>query len=72
MWWNMIGHSLYQYIVLVVFMFKGSDWLDIKSGNEGGHGAEATQHFSIIFNAFVLMQLVNQLNMRKLHHEFNG
>jgi len=71
MWWNMIGHSIYQYTVLMIIMFKGADWLEIESGLGGGHGAPATQHYSIIFNAFVLMQLVNQLNMRKLHHELN-
>jgi Ca2+ transporting ATPase len=71
MWWNMIGHAFYQYTVLVIFMFKGADWLDIESGYGGGHGAAPTQHYSIIFNAFVLMQIVNQLNMRKMHHELN-
>ena len=28
-----------------------------------------TQHFTIIFNAFVMMQLFNWINCRKLNHE---
>jgi len=72
MWWNMIGHSVYQYTVLMILMFKGAEWLDIPDGAaSGGHGAPPTQHYTLVFNAFVLMQLVNQLNMRKLHHELN-
>jgi magnesium-transporting ATPase (P-type) len=30
-----------------------------------------SQHFTIIFNTFVMMQLFNWINCRKLYHEFN-
>ncbi len=30
-----------------------------------------TQHFTIVFNAFVFMQLFNWINCRKLYHEWN-
>jgi Ca2+ transporting ATPase len=52
------------------------DWpkgglLDVPSGTGRGHHDPPTQHYSIIFNAFVFMQLFNWLNARKLHHELN-
>lgn len=37
-----------------------------------GHEAQfSTQHYTIFFNSFVLSQLVNQINSRKLHGELN-
>jgi Ca2+ transporting ATPase len=32
---------------------------------------EPSQHFTIIFNAFVLMTLFNEINARKIHNERN-
>jgi len=37
----------------------------------GGSGAEKTQHYTIVFNVFVLMQLFNEINSRKIHNELN-
>ena len=36
---------------------------------EREHGAAPTQHYTVIFNTFVLMQIFNWLNCRKLYHE---
>jgi magnesium-transporting ATPase (P-type) len=69
--WNIMGHAMYQFVVLIVLMFKGPEWLDIASGKESGHGSHATVHNSILFNAFIFMNMVNQINMRKMHHELN-
>jgi P-type Ca2+ transporter type 2B len=32
---------------------------------------DASQHFTLIFNAFVLMTLFNEINARKIHNERN-
>jgi magnesium-transporting ATPase (P-type) len=34
-------------------------------------GCDATQHYSILFNTFVMMTLFNQISARKLNNEFN-
>jgi Ca2+ transporting ATPase len=36
-----------------------------------GGGTEKTQHYTMVFNVFVLMQLFNEINSRKIHNEFN-
>jgi len=42
--------------------------LDIDSGREVGR---PTQHFTIIFNTFVMMTLFNEINARKIHGQRN-
>mmetsp|Transcript_24049 Transcript_24049/g.60409 ORF Transcript_24049/g.60409 Transcript_24049/m.60409 type:complete len:1134 (+) Transcript_24049:108-3509(+) len=37
----------------------------------GGSGGNPTQHYTLVFNVFVLMQLFNEFNSRKIHDEFN-
>lgn len=48
-------------------LFLGDKVLDIESG----HGQPPTQHFTIIFNTFVLMTLFNEFNARKIHGQRN-
>ncbi|EKX34203.1 hypothetical protein GUITHDRAFT_119620 [Guillardia theta CCMP2712] len=37
---------------------------------EGGCGTK-TQHMTMVFNTFVLLQVFNEINSRKIHNEFN-
>jgi hypothetical protein len=91
----MIGHAVYQMIVLVTILYAGAgepgkgpvcDWsqlepafpctncggfLDIPSGSERKTDDKPTQHYTIIFNTFVMMQLFNWINCRKIYHEWN-
>lgn len=41
------------------------------SGISGSAAFKPTQHFTMIFNAFVLMTLFNEINSRKIHGERN-
>lgn len=45
--------------------------LDIESGREQDLNAGPTQHFTIIFNTFVMMTLFNEINARKIHGQRN-
>lgn len=45
----------------------GDTLLDIPSG----HGRPSSQHFTVIFNAFVMMTLFNEFNARKIHGQRN-
>lgn len=46
--------------------------LDIPSGRGvAKNGGGPTQHFTIIFNTFVMMTLFNEFNARKIHGQRN-
>lgn len=52
--------------------FLSGDWiLDIESGRGQPLSAGPTQHFTIIFNTFVMMTLFNEVNARKIHGQRN-
>ena len=44
---------------------------DIDSGREVTLHAPPSQHFTIIFNTFVMMTLFNEINARKIHGQRN-
>ncbi|CAD7967108.1 unnamed protein product [Amoebophrya sp. A120] len=46
-------------------------FLDIPNGRGLDFKGPPCQHYTIIFNAFVMMQLFNWINCRKIYHEFN-
>ena len=45
--------------------------LDIENGQGAGLHAPPSQHFTMIFNAFVMMTLFNEINARKIHGQRN-
>ncbi|XP_037950108.1 plasma membrane calcium-transporting ATPase 3-like [Teleopsis dalmanni] len=68
---NIIGHAVYQLIVIFILLFQGASLFGIKSGITNNINSAPTKHFTIIFNAFVMMTLFNEINARKLHGERN-
>ena len=56
---------------------SGDKWFDIDSGRiDDSESTDLrtpgpTQHFTIIFNTFVMMTLFNEINARKIHGERN-
>lgn len=48
-------------------VLAGDKLLDIKSGQ----GKPPSQHFTVIFNTFVMMTLFNEFNARKIHGQRN-
>lgn len=68
---NILGHAIYQLIVLFVLVFKGHDFFDIEFGFERTTRCKPTSHSAIIFNTFVMMQLFNEINSRMVHGERN-
>lgn len=62
------GHSLYQLAVLFTILFAGPDLLEIPDSSDFSEYNEVGfQHFTIFFNTFVLMQVFNAINSRKLN-----
>ena len=64
---------MYQLVVLIIILYRGPVWFDIPDGNLDVHNvfAPPTQHYTIIFNTFVFMQIFNEINARKIHGEQN-
>ena len=82
MWRNIIGVSIYQFLVCLVLLFDGKDWMDLHKDDYTGHrslsrrrrllggscdddsGDSTLKLNSIIFNAFVFMQVFSEINSR--------
>jgi Ca2+ transporting ATPase len=68
---NIIGHSVYQMTLIFIILFQGEKILDIDSGRNADLHAPPSQHFTFVFNAFVMMTLFNEINARKIHGQRN-
>ncbi|XP_068930728.1 plasma membrane calcium-transporting ATPase 4 isoform X2 [Petaurus breviceps papuanus] len=68
---NILGHAIFQLCIIFTLLFFGEKFFDIDSGRKAPLNAPPSQHYTIVFNAFVLMQLFNEINARKIHGERN-
>lgn len=64
---NILGHAFYQLIIMFVAVVFGDNFFDIDDGMKTPH--EPSQHFTFVFNIFVVMTLFNMFNARKIHDE---
>ncbi|TFY55009.1 hypothetical protein EVG20_g9475 [Dentipellis fragilis] len=67
---QIIGQSIYQIIIILVFHFLGKQILGFHPGD-----ADASKHDKIVqtlvFNTFVFAQIFNSVNSRRLDRKFN-
>uniref|UniRef100_A0A8C1SH25 Calcium-transporting ATPase n=1 Tax=Cyprinus carpio TaxID=7962 RepID=A0A8C1SH25_CYPCA len=68
---NILGHGVYQLVIIFSLLFVGEKIFDIDSGRNAPLHSPPSEHYTIIFNTFVLMQLFNEINARKIHGERN-
>uniref|UniRef100_A0A8C7CN49 Calcium-transporting ATPase n=1 Tax=Oncorhynchus kisutch TaxID=8019 RepID=A0A8C7CN49_ONCKI len=68
---NILGHGIYQLVIIFSLLFVGEQIFDIDSGRHAPLHSPPSEHYTIIFNTFVLMQLFNEINARKIHGERN-
>jgi len=68
---NILGQAIYQLIVVFGIMFFGEKMFDIDSGRYADLRDPPSEHFTIVFNAFVMMTLFNEINARKIHGQRN-
>ncbi|XDV49366.1 hypothetical protein PO909_018634 [Leuciscus waleckii] len=68
---NILGHAVFQLIIIFTLLFVGERIFDIDSGRNAPLHSPPSEHYTIIFNTFVLMQLFNEINARKIHGERN-
>ncbi|XP_036607240.1 plasma membrane calcium-transporting ATPase 1-like [Trichosurus vulpecula] len=66
-----LGHAAYQLTVTFVLMFVGEELFDFESGRKALLHAPPSTHYTMVFNTFVMMQLFNEINARKIHGERN-
>ncbi|XP_048589442.1 plasma membrane calcium-transporting ATPase 2 [Nematostella vectensis] len=64
---NVVGHVIFQLVVMFVLIFKAHEWLDIKDGFQTDTICQPTQHSSLVFTTFVFMQVFNEINSRSVH-----
>lgn len=64
-------HSFYQLTVLVVLLFAAPSLFGIDEGDTEDFFADPTEHYTLIFNTFVFMQIFNEFNARRIHGEQN-
>uniref|UniRef100_A0A7N9AVP0 Calcium-transporting ATPase n=1 Tax=Mastacembelus armatus TaxID=205130 RepID=A0A7N9AVP0_9TELE len=68
---NILGHAVYQLVIIFTLLFAGETFFDIDSGRNTPLHAPPSEHYTIVFNVFVMMQLFNEINARKIHGERN-
>ncbi|XP_067460619.1 plasma membrane calcium-transporting ATPase 2-like [Thunnus thynnus] len=68
---NILGHAVYQLTLIFTLLFMGEKIFDIKSGRNAPLHAPPSQHYTIVFNTSILMQLVNEVNACMIHGERN-
>ncbi|XP_077181816.1 plasma membrane calcium-transporting ATPase 2 isoform X3 [Paroedura picta] len=68
---NILGHAVYQLILIFTLLFVGEKIFKIDSGRNAPLHSPPSEHYTIIFNTFVMMQLFNEINARKIHGERN-
>ena len=77
MWRNIFGQAIFQITVLLVLLFGGSTLFGytyeasvpfylIDPINCTFTATEKTEHYTLIFNTFVFLQVFNEINARKL------
>ncbi|KAL7063906.1 hypothetical protein AAHC03_05029 [Spirometra sp. Aus1] len=69
-----LGQAIYQISVIFILLWAGEYILEVDDGRtlmERGVKAP-TEHFTAIFNTFVMMTLFNEFNARKIHGERNA
>lgn len=64
MWKNILGQACFQLVMNFVLLYRPDCVFD-------GVTVGSTHHLTIFFNTFVLCQLFNELNCRKINGEFN-
>jgi len=63
MWLNIIGQALFQLVANLIVLYLGPQLFGVTR--------DSVEHRTLIFNIFVMCQIFNEINSRKLNQEFN-
>ncbi len=70
--WRWLNLILLWSQLICIFLFSlssGPKLFDVDDGSHEGPSGSPTVHFTLIFNSFVMMQIFNEINSRKVHGE---
>ena len=67
----MLGQASYQLIIIMFLLFGGPQVFGLTPGDQVERQGLNSEHYTFIFNAFVWMQLFNEINSRSLNGEIN-
>jgi len=68
---NILGQFSYQIVIMMVLLFIGPSFFNILPGNIVEENGKISEHYTIMFNSYVWMQLFNEINCRNLDGEGN-
>ncbi|CAL8364533.1 unnamed protein product [Lota lota] len=68
---NILGQASYQLVIIFTMIFAGEKMFGVSSGRQAPLHAPPSEHYTMVFNTFVNMQLFNEINARKIHSENN-
>ena len=68
---NILGHAIFQLVIMFVLIFLAPDFFDIENGFLEETRCKPNVHSSLVFNTFVMMQLFNEINSRMVHGQRN-
>jgi Ca2+-transporting ATPase len=71
MWKNIFVQGLYQIGVLLTLIYAHEKIFGADYGNNPLSKKQNAKDFTLVFNVFVVCQLFNEFNARKIHNEFN-
>ncbi|XP_032242139.1 plasma membrane calcium-transporting ATPase 4 [Nematostella vectensis] len=63
---NVIGHAIYQIAVVFIVIYLIADFTDTRFGYSAESLCRPTQHSTMVFTTFILMQLFNEVNCRRV------
>lgn len=69
LWRNIVGQGVFQLAVMFGLVQYGDILFQV--ANHTAAGGDASVHYTLVFNAFVMLQLFNQVNARKIYGEDN-
>jgi len=68
---NMLGQFFYQSIVIITITLYGEWFFEIEIGRRLSSTSNPTQHYTLVFHVFVMLQVFNEISSRKLQNEWN-
>ena len=68
---NILGQVFYQFTLLMFLVFNGHKMFNLPNGIDLGESAAPTVHYTLVFNVFVMLQVFNEFNSRKINNEAN-
>ena len=68
---NLLVQLIFHLSILMVLVFYGHKLFNIPIGSNLGLQVDSEKQFTMVFNAFVFMEMCNEINSRRINNEAN-